>query len=100
MQKVEKIYSFVVDNITYDKQKAATVTSGYLPNLDAVLQSGTGICFDYSAVMTAMLRSQRIPHKAGDRIYRIGLPCLAEHIYQGDRMGGRRDLFLTVRRGS
>jgi len=63
LQKVEKIYCFVVENLTYDKQKAATVTSGYLPDLDAVLESGTGICFDYSAVMTAMLRSQRIPTK-------------------------------------
>ena len=63
LQKVEKIYSFVVENLTYDKQKAATVTSGYLPDLDAVLESKTGICFDYSAVMAAMLRSQRIPTK-------------------------------------
>ncbi len=31
--------------------------------MDETLASGTGICFDYAAVMSAMLRSQRIPTK-------------------------------------
>ena len=45
----------------YDYNKAATVQSGYLPDLDQVLAEKKGICFDYAAVMTAMLRSQGIP---------------------------------------
>lgn len=49
--------------LTYDKKKAQTVQSGYLPNVDQVLASKTGICFDYAALMTAMLRSQGIPTK-------------------------------------
>lgn len=40
-----------------------TVQSGYLPDVDATLASGKGICFDYAAVMSAMLRSQNIPCK-------------------------------------
>ena len=36
---------------------------GYLPNVDDTLKSGKGICFDYAALMSAMLRSQRIPTK-------------------------------------
>ena len=39
------------------------VKSGYLPVLDEVLAEEKGICFDYAALMTAMLRSQKIPCK-------------------------------------
>jgi len=61
--KITAVYNFVVGNITYDKDKARTVQSGYLPDIDAVLRAGKGICFDYAAVMAAMLRSQGIPTK-------------------------------------
>lgn len=63
LKKVETIYDYVVDNITYDKAKAASVQSGYLPSVDSVLASKKGICFDYGAVMATMLRSQGIPSK-------------------------------------
>lgn len=63
IKKVEIIYDYVIKNITYDKQKAQTVQSGYLPVVDEVLKSKKGICFDYAAVMAAMLRSQGIPTK-------------------------------------
>jgi len=60
---VTSIYNYVVDTIHYDTAKAQSVQSGYLPNVDQVLAQKTGICFDYAAVMTAMLRSQNIPTK-------------------------------------
>ena len=63
LKKVEAIYNYAVDNITYDNQKAATVQSGYLPNVDNTLSQKTGICFDYAAVMSSMLRAQGIPTK-------------------------------------
>lgn len=63
LNKVAAVYDYVVQNITYDKQLAKTVQSGYLPDLDAVLAKKSGICFDYAALMTAMLRSQGIPCK-------------------------------------
>ena len=63
LKKVEKIYDYVVNNLTYDTQKAASVQSGYLPNVDAVMDSGKGICFDYAALMASMLRSQEVPCK-------------------------------------
>lgn len=63
LDTITNVYNYVVDNITYDTTKASSVQSGYLPNVDAVLKSGKGICFDYAAVMTAMLRSQDIPCK-------------------------------------
>jgi hypothetical protein len=63
LEKIQAVYNYVVENISYDKELAATVKSGYLPDVDAVLAKGKGICFDYAAVMTAMLRSQGIPCK-------------------------------------
>ena len=63
MEKVDAVYRYVVNNTSYDYQLAATVQSGYLPVLDKVLVDKTGICFDYAALMTGMLRSQGIPCK-------------------------------------
>ena len=63
LDKVAVVYAFVIQNITYAKQLAATVQSGYLPVLDSVLEKKTGICFDYAALMTGMLRSQGVPCK-------------------------------------
>ncbi len=58
---VTNVYNYVAKNITYDKQKAKNVESGYLPVVDEILEAKTGICFDYAAVMASMLRSQGIP---------------------------------------
>lgn len=60
---VTAVYNYVINNVTYDTAKASSVQSGYLPNVDVVLAQKKGICFDYAALMTAMLRSQDIPTK-------------------------------------
>jgi transglutaminase-like putative cysteine protease len=60
-EKVTEIFNFVIENISYDVELARTVQSGYVPDIDRVLERGKGICFDYAALMTAMLRSQNIP---------------------------------------
>lgn len=57
---VTKIYNYAT-TIQYDHAKANTVQSGYTPNVDQIMTSGTGICLDYAAVMASMLRSQNIP---------------------------------------
>lgn len=58
-----RFYQYVVSHMTYDKEKTAAVTSGYLPNADESLASGKGICFDYAALLAVMLRSEGIPTK-------------------------------------
>ena len=63
LEKVAAVYEYVVTTLSYDYEKAATVQSGYLPDLDGVLAAKKGICFDYAALMSAMLRSQGIPCK-------------------------------------
>ncbi|MDR1815339.1 MAG: transglutaminase-like domain-containing protein [Clostridiales Family XIII bacterium] len=63
LKVVENLFMWILENITYDYDKAASVQSGYLPNVDDTLATKKGICFDYASLMTAMLRSQRIPCK-------------------------------------
>lgn len=63
LEAVADIYHYVIENITYDDQKAASVKPGYLPDIDSTLETGTGICFDYASLTAAMLRSLHIPTK-------------------------------------
>lgn len=61
--KLNLIYQYIVKNITYDYEKAKNVKPGYTPDCDATLESGKGICFDYSSLLAAMLRSVEVPTK-------------------------------------
>lgn len=81
---VTQIYNFVIKNISYDKKKAENVPYGYTPDPDETLDTGKGICFDYAALMSAMLRSQRIPTKlevgySGD-VYHAWISCYVDEI--------------------
>lgn len=60
---LQAIYDYITENLTYDYDLADTVESGYLPDVDATLESKKGICFDYAALTAAMLRSRDIPCK-------------------------------------
>ena len=60
---LQAIYDYVTENLTYDYDLADTVDSGYIPDVDSTLKSGKGICFDYAALTTAMLRARDIPCK-------------------------------------
>lgn len=61
IEVVTNIYNYITKNISYDYDKANTVASGYICDVDEILEKGAGICLDYAAVMTAMLRTQNIP---------------------------------------
>jgi len=63
LEVVSTIYNYVINNFKYDYDKAQTVKSGYLPDVDNILKTKKGICFDYTAVMCCMLRSLGIPTK-------------------------------------
>ncbi len=62
---VSIVYNYIIENIDYDHDKANAAVSGslsgYISDIDASLEAGKGICLDYAAIMTSMLRSQRIP---------------------------------------
>lgn len=61
LEVVSNIYDYITSSISYDYNKASDPPTGYTTDVDAILESGTGICLDYAAVMASMLRSQRIP---------------------------------------
>lgn len=61
--KAGAVIGFVTGTVLYDHIKAKTVESGYLPNVDDTLDSKKGICFDYSALVACMMRSQGIKCK-------------------------------------
>lgn len=61
LEVVENVYNYMIKNFNYDYEKAKNVQTGYLPIIDEVYTSNTGICFDYAAVMATMLRTQNIP---------------------------------------
>ena len=63
IEKTAAIFGWVTDNVSYDRELAATVKSGYVPDPDSVLKKKTGICYDYASLMAAMLRSQGIPSR-------------------------------------
>ena len=63
LEKVAAVYDWTVDNLSYDYDKAKNVQSGYLPVLDNVISTKKGICFDYAALMSGMLRSQGVACK-------------------------------------
>lgn len=62
-EKVEAIHSYIINSYTYDYNKAKTVQPGYVPDINSTFNSKNGICYDYSALFAAMLRSQGIPSK-------------------------------------
>ena len=81
---ISSVYNYIITHFTYDYSKASSVTSGYLPDTDEVFTAEKGICFDYAALMSAMLRSQRIPTKlevgySGD-VYHAWISCYVDEI--------------------
>lgn len=64
LYRVQAIYKYVTETIDSDWDKADVANSKYiLPVIDETLSNQKGICFDYAAVMAAMLRVQNIPTK-------------------------------------
>lgn len=63
IEKAKEINNYVIENLTYDFNLAANMPIGYIPDLDRVITEKTGVCFDYAALLTAMLRSVGIPTK-------------------------------------
>lgn len=73
LDKVKAIRKYVTSAILYDFVLASTVQAGYIPDIDTVLSSGKGICFDYATLTACMLRTQGIPTQLvigyADQIY-------------------------------
>ena len=112
LEKVAAIFNWVTTNFTYDYDLAANPPVGYLPVVDTVLERRKGICFDYSAVMSAMLRSQGIPCKlvigyagtvyhAWINVYIEGVGWVQNAIYfDGEHWTMMDPTFVSTGRGS
>jgi transglutaminase-like putative cysteine protease len=61
--KVEAIYNYIVNNYSYDYEKAKTVQTGYIPDINDTLYTKKGICYDYASLFASMTRSVGIPCK-------------------------------------
>ena len=57
----ETIRAYMRSHYAYDYDKAASVQSGTLPDIDGCYESKKGICQDLAAVAACMLRVQGIP---------------------------------------
>ncbi len=62
-EKAKILYTHMVGGYAYDYNKLATLPSTYLPVIDATFRDKKGICYDFSSLYAAMLRSQGIPSK-------------------------------------
>jgi Transglutaminase-like enzymes, putative cysteine proteases len=62
-EKLDAIYNYIVDNYRYDYDKLKNLKYDYLPDIDSMLNTNKGICYDYSSLFAAMLRSVGIPTK-------------------------------------
>ena len=62
-KKAQILWSYMAKNNTYDYTKLAKLPTSYVPIIDATLKDKTGICYDFSSLYAAMLRSQGIPAK-------------------------------------
>lgn len=57
------IYTYIVENIKYDEEKAKSLEPDYIPNIEETFEDNSGICYDYSSLLASMLRSIGIPAK-------------------------------------
>jgi transglutaminase-like putative cysteine protease len=62
-KKATLLWTYMAKNNKYDYNKLATLNTSYVPTIDKTLLDKTGICYDFSSLYAAMLRSQGIPAK-------------------------------------
>ena len=61
------VYDYITTNVSFDLDFARAVYAGlvldHVPDIDATLARGMGICFDFAILAASMMRSQNIPTK-------------------------------------
>ena len=62
-KKANILWNYMAKNNQYDYNKLASLPSTYLPVPDSTLAVRSGICYDFSSLYAAMLRSEGIPAK-------------------------------------
>jgi hypothetical protein len=84
LERVHAVYKFIVTTIDYDYDKAERAQNEFLiPDLDEAFTLKKGICFDYAALMTAMLRVQQIPTRVVTGYVDVGYHAWVETYVDG-----------------
>ena len=78
---VSAVYNYVCGQVTYDREKAASVKSGYLPVPDETMTSGKGICYSSDSAFCPsphdLLRPRQHPPSLSITAALVTLPGLA-----------------------
>ena len=61
MEKFNRAYDYILNNIVYDHEKAKNVKPPYVPNPYKTITNKSGICFDYASLLATMLRYVDVP---------------------------------------
>lgn len=60
-EKADAVMNWMAENFRYDYVAAKTVKSGFVPDLEVLLEEKAGFCFHFASAMCAILRTQGIP---------------------------------------
>lgn len=101
---VRRVHSWIVENIKYDAEKAAQLAnaSGYVPDPDATIALGKGVCFDYASLGAAMLRSQGVPCKivtgtvSPDNVYHAWIEAYVDADWRSLSPGEHEDAWTLI----
>ena len=61
--KLEIIHKYLTETMIYDYVKFSQIRGAYLPDINETFILQTGICYDFSSILAAMLRSEGIQTK-------------------------------------
>lgn len=61
--KVEMIHEYLAESLSYDSDKYSAIEGAYLPDIDDIFESKSGICYDFSSLLASLLRSEGIQTK-------------------------------------
>lgn len=99
-ETVSNAYDWICDNITYDESHLPEDGGYYLPDLDRILTTKTGECYDIAALLAACLRINGIPCQlvTGDLTYEDGhvLYHAWNLVWQEDGKWERMDATLSL----
>jgi transglutaminase-like putative cysteine protease len=62
-EKVNTIHVLLTESLSYDAEKFSSITGGYLPDVEETFITRMGLCYDFSSLFAAMLRSEGIETK-------------------------------------
>lgn len=101
---VRRVHAWIVENIEYDADKAERLVnaSGYVPDPDATIALGKGVCFDYASLGAAMLRSQGVPCKivtgtvSPDNVYHAWIEAYVDADWRTRSSGEHEDAWTLI----